>query len=264
MILRPPKIQMSTNPEIELAQLSLTGRRYGEAEERFTRLLSSPDAPQAWLGLGLAKLGKLPSGKCTPEEVAFCVNKALALEPNRREEACLMVMSATKAMLEEVSTLIPELFAFEDAAAKARGRALLNKGFAYMRGTGMFSGNSGPTLFTSLDSLHDSYRGSVLVDASSELRGNARQLGDYLRNAIINIRSAITLVVPKEFPGRDDCLAAADKLTVELALPVEMRRANSLPTATPELYQQRYRSSDQKTLFGVCGGLAVSVRPGTS
>jgi phage shock protein PspC (stress-responsive transcriptional regulator) len=248
------------NPNIELAQLSLMGRRYSEAEEKFTQLLSTPDAPHAWLGLGLAKIGNLPAGKSTPDEVAFCFKKVFDLTPDGKEQACLLALSAAKAMLGEVVAILPKLVEVEDAATRARGAALFHKGFAYLRGSGVLSRGSGPTLFTNLDALHDSYRGSILMDASSEMSSDASKMRKHLAEVVNNIQVAVKKVVPKEFPGREDFMSAGHDLWSQLILGTEMyekvKRITAIPATTRELYQQPYRSSDQKSLYGVCGGLA--------
>ena len=246
---------MNANPDLELAQLSLTGRRYSEAEEKFTRLISTPDAPHAWLGLGLAKIGKLPSRKCTPDEVAFCFNKVFALAPDRKDEACLLALSAAKAMLQEVESLLPEVFAAEDAAAQARVSAFLHKGLSYLRATD--NHGSGPSLFTNLDALHDSYRGSVLLDASTEMRSSAQQIRNYLTGAVTNIQVAILLVVPAAFPSRQEWLAAASELIRPLTTSQGVVRVGATArAANPEDYTGIYKSTDQKTVAGICGGIA--------
>lgn len=244
---------MHSSPDLELAQLSLTGRRYGEAEEKFTRLLSTTEAPQAWLGLGLAKLGKLPSRKNTPEEVAYCFNKALALAPDRKDEACRLALSVAKAMLQDVEAMLPKVAAAESASTQAFVAGFLHKGMSYLRASSS-SANSRPTLFTNLDALHDSYRGSVLLDASSEILASAQKVRDYLIGAVASVRSAVVQIVPDGYPSKAECLAAADGLTQALLPPSpEARKPKPLPA--PD-YNKPYKSKDQAVFAGVCGGMA--------
>lgn len=246
---------MNASPELELAQLSLTGRRYSEAEEKFTRLLSTPEAPQAWLGLGLAKMGRLPSGKATSEEVVHCFNKALSLSPEIKDEAYRLALSVARAMLEEIESLLPKVAAAESAAAQARVSGLLHKGFSYMRATSNGSGHR-PTLFTNLDALHDSYRGSVLFDVSTEIQSNAREMRSHLLRSVLAVSKTVTALVPEGHPAREESLTVAGTLAESLTLTAEQLRIKNLPEATPDLYLKPYRSSDEKTFFGICGGLA--------
>ena len=270
------------NPEIELAQLSLHGRRYSEAEEKFSKLLSGEDAPSAWLGLSLAKFGKLPAKGSTPDEVIYCFNKVLSLSPDRKDEVHFLVISAARAVLEDITEMVPRIQSAESKARSAYVSGLLHKGYAMMRATG--NSGSRPTLFTNLDSLHDSYRGSALLDASAELQGDATKLRAHLIAATRNIQKVISSLSPSDVTMKNEFSLASNQLVEILSEPQKAQekldehessrpvfypkklwlRVKTIEKSRPEIYRSTgaytsdsyYRSSDQKIISGLCGGIS--------
>lgn len=61
--------------EYDMATLALKGKRYREAEEKFTKLALENQTAEAWCGMGLSKYGLIMEN-VTVEEVFYCFNKA--------------------------------------------------------------------------------------------------------------------------------------------------------------------------------------------
>jgi phage shock protein PspC (stress-responsive transcriptional regulator) len=88
------------------------------------------------------------------------------------------------------------------------------------------------------------------------MQSNAREMRSYLLRAVLSVRKTVTALVPEGHPAREESIAAVGALVESLTLTPEQQRIKSLPEATPDLYFKPYRSSDEKNLLGICGGIA--------
>lgn len=243
--------EMSENTETELAELALSGRRFEEAERRFTALLKAGRAADGWSGLAMVKLGLLSSERSTAEEVIYCYSKLTAVAPERESELAGFLAAGSGAIAEDMLAAVKHVRAIDDAAWSARVSGFAMKGLSYFRAT---SGRANsPTLFTNVDALHDSYRGSLLLDRSVDAAGAAAHLRTRITTTGTDLMRIIEKVLPAEDVRRKDLTESITEILSWLEPNGSDRRA--VPPAR-EIYLGRYRSSDQRALFGVCGGLA--------
>jgi hypothetical protein len=158
------------SPELTLALMALKGRRYEEADRRYTRLAERTNDVQAWLGVGLAKLNRLVSGHGSVEEVAVIFAKAVASCPDSPTASALEAFVA-KQLVSTITHLYQILFALQGAADEAQMKAFgasIMGGVA--AGVGMLSKNWFAT-FATLDVFDRS------LDEISEQSEKSEQIG---------------------------------------------------------------------------------------
>jgi hypothetical protein len=117
---------MSNNIEFdfEMAELDLKGKRFEEAEAKFISLArETKNNPKAWLGLGIAKYGKLLDLSATPDEVFYCFEKAKLLEPAKSAELESLVL---KNSFDIVLILFEQYLYANTVKADARKQKLLS------------------------------------------------------------------------------------------------------------------------------------------
>ena len=93
----PNKVPVS-DIEYDLATLSLKGRRFKEAGDKFMELVIKTQSSEAWCGLGLSRLGLLLEST-TIDEVFYCFDKAKAAGKDKAGEIeDLVLQTATEAV----------------------------------------------------------------------------------------------------------------------------------------------------------------------
>ncbi len=111
--------------EYDLATLALKGKRFQEAGDMFTALLTKTQTSEAWCGIGLARLGLILEGT-TVEEVFFCFEKAKSVGPEKVEDIELVVLQTTMEALTHLYQLYVEAVFASRAAVFKRNLAAVS------------------------------------------------------------------------------------------------------------------------------------------
>jgi hypothetical protein len=89
---------MTTNPsfDLDLARLSLIGKRYVEAEGKYLSILKNhSNNSDAWCGLAISKFGLLLDFNATSDEAFYCFEKARILNPDEKKEIEILALEAS-------------------------------------------------------------------------------------------------------------------------------------------------------------------------
>lgn len=152
--------------EMDMAQLSLRGHRFSEAEQRFLELAKKSNSSLAWCGVALAKTGLVYSDSATLGEVFYCFDKALAIEPDNAPDIKKVMFGSVLQMTGSLA----DFFAFELVKEK---EAEWQKVKGYILGIGsavMGSLETNQTRFTNLSALGGEVLGfATVVNAQSKL-----------------------------------------------------------------------------------------------
>ncbi|PSL50380.1 hypothetical protein CLV51_1011725 [Chitinophaga niastensis] len=110
--------------ELDLAKLSLAGKRFVEADQKYLSILkTSPNSSIAWCGLGVSKYGLLLKSNSTIEEVFYCFEKAKAVDPTAIDDVETFVIDNS---FEVIKTLYQYYIIGLAADAEAKRQMTLN------------------------------------------------------------------------------------------------------------------------------------------
>ena len=135
--------------ENELAIMAIKGGRFLEAESIFSEDLKKEANSQSFFGLGVCKLNLLLDINRTPEEVAYCFEKALNLsDETTKQELIFQASVFLKTILGQYKDLYIELEARKKAEAV---QALVGLGLTL--GAAAIGSGRGSNAFTQIASL---------------------------------------------------------------------------------------------------------------
>lgn len=135
--------------ENELAIMAIKGGRFLEAESIFNEDLKKEANSQSFFGLGVCKLNLLLDINRTPEEVAYCFEKALKLSDETTKQDLIFQASVfLKTILGQYKDLYIELEARKKAEAV---QALVGLGLTL--GAAAIGSSKGSNAFTQIASL---------------------------------------------------------------------------------------------------------------
>ena len=108
--------------EFEFATLSLKGKRFQEAEAKFTHLITVTKSSEAWCGLAVAKYG-LILDQASIEEVFYCFNKAKLLNNNSDVE--LVVLQSSFEVIHQLYGLYTNVVTRTRAVNRQKNMAII-------------------------------------------------------------------------------------------------------------------------------------------
>jgi hypothetical protein len=106
--------------EYDMATLALKGKRYREAEEKFTKIALENQTAEAWCGMGLSKYGLIMED-VTVEEVFYCFNKAKIANPDAVPDLERLILESS---LEVIRNLYGALALCQKQMASAKNQKI--------------------------------------------------------------------------------------------------------------------------------------------
>lgn len=104
--------------DFEMALLDIKSERYSEAEEKLSEVARKIKSENAYLGIGISKLGKYVTGETKISEVFFCFNKALNLATKKDEIGLVTSEFILNIAKELIELAIRKAYEFKQSEAK--------------------------------------------------------------------------------------------------------------------------------------------------
>ena len=172
--------------EFDLATLALKGRKFKEAEERYTRLIQLSNSIPAWCGLGLAKMGLPYTQEVTVDEIVYCFEKAKQQCDEQNTEPVEILF------LDNVLKIIKDFYCYYfntfAQLQEADRQALFG---AVTMGISAFSGASrDANLYKQLTAASGTAYGVYQIKQAHGLQTNATATQNYMLDTIIQLSEA--------------------------------------------------------------------------
>jgi len=177
--------------------LAICGKRYKEAEQIFSDLLSrNPTSSLGWSGLGSAKSGMLINKESTLQEAMYCFEKAKGLEPKSVKEIEWILCRSMIQVCKETVLLHNQAAVIEkDANLKILGSTLgflISPAFGAQRDANAFQ-----QIFGGVGTV----AGAAGVVNGVEERGKAHNDDKFSHELMDAIKKSITEFCEKESPA---------------------------------------------------------------
>lgn len=104
--------------DFEMALLDIKAERYGDAEQKLSTVARNIKSGNAYLGIGVSKLGKYVNGEANVAEVFFCFEKAMALSNSKDKIAAIMSEFILNVANEMVELIIRKAYELKQAEGK--------------------------------------------------------------------------------------------------------------------------------------------------
>ena len=117
--------QSQTDFAFDLAAMALKGRRFTEAQDRFTDLASQTNSYIAWCGLAYSKLGLILEN-VTVEEVFYCFEKGRQSDTSGTNDTEKIAIQSTTDVIRNMFDLCADAESMITKAEKDKNRAMIS------------------------------------------------------------------------------------------------------------------------------------------
>ena len=256
-----PQVENSVTVDarFQLALMALNARRYDEAVQRFTEILSVSPSPQVWLGLGASKIGAFMAGTVAADELVFCFRQAKLSGSEADLSLTYTAFCATVDDFLAIATaILQEIWSCESSVDASRRSGMLAIGVSCFTS----SSKSFGTALRSADLLN---QGANRMAEGRAIRQNVEESKRTLYSRLVAIRSAIQQVLPANHPSLLKAIADVDRVIVTL-YPQAQASGPTRATAGTDTRQTAAHAGPTATSgFAiaslVCGILSVGIIP---
>jgi hypothetical protein len=247
--------------QFDLATLALKGKRYEEAENIYLNIATQDNSSEAWAGLAFCKLYQIANGR-TMEEVSFCLNKAIQINPSVKTEV------ENKLIGNCIVILHTFINSYDSAIAKERALKTNAAKGALIAGISIFTGLNSHSAFGALASFAGASAGvGVAVDSFSKIE-KVSEFKTILLSLCNQINNEIRNFVNPENPTIDkynlvlsnliNCIEIKSKLNIHVSNEDLVRwsfLANNISTISFSNFKQNesYKKelSDIRAKYGI-------------